>query len=131
MLDWPNLLDGRDGVGHIADGGGRSRGVRVTETRELVIRRVFNAPIDLVWEAWTDPKRAIAWWGPRAHPATHMEMDVRVGGTWRHCLTGVEDGRVLWQHGTFREVDEPERLVFTFVWDEEGERGIENLVEIE
>jgi uncharacterized protein YndB with AHSA1/START domain len=99
--------------------------------RELVITRVFDAPRELVWKAWTDPSRAIAWWGPRAYPATSMQMDVRVGGTWRMCLTSVEDGRELWQHGEFREVEEPERLAFTFVWEEEGERGIENLVTID
>jgi uncharacterized protein YndB with AHSA1/START domain len=99
--------------------------------RDLVITRMFDAPRDLVWKAWTDPARCMAWWGPRPYPATAMEMDVRVGGKWRICLTGVEDGRELWQHGVFREVDEPERLVFTFVWEDEGERGVENLVTVE
>lgn len=99
--------------------------------RDLVITRVFDAPRDLVWKAWTDPSRAIAWWGPRQYPATAMEMDVSVGGKWRMCLTGIEDGRALWQHGVFQEVDEPERLVFTFVWEDEGERGVENLVTID
>jgi uncharacterized protein YndB with AHSA1/START domain len=99
--------------------------------RDLVITRVFDAPRELVWKAWTDPSRAMAWWGPRQYPATSMEMDARVGGKWRMCLTGVEDGRALWQHGVFQEVDEPERLVFTFVWEEEGERGVENIVSIE
>jgi len=104
---------------------------RVTGGRELILTRMFDAPRDLVWKAWTDPSRAIAWWGPRQYPATAMDMDVRVGGKWRICLTGVENGRALWQHGVFKEVSEPNRLVFTFVWEEEGERGIENLVTIE
>jgi uncharacterized protein YndB with AHSA1/START domain len=99
--------------------------------RDLVITRVFDAPRELVWKVWTDPSRAIAWWGPREYPATSMKMDVRVGGKWRMCLTSLENGRALWQHGEFREVEAPERLVFTFVWEEEGERGVENLVTIE
>ncbi len=99
--------------------------------RDLVITRTFNAPRELVWKAFTDPSRAIAWWGPRPYPATAMEMDARVGGKWRICLTSVKDGEALWQHGEFRVVDEPERLVFTFVWEEEGEGGVENLVTID
>jgi uncharacterized protein YndB with AHSA1/START domain len=99
--------------------------------RDLVITRTFDAPRHLVWKAWTDPSRAIAWWGPNTYPATAMEMDARVGGKWRICLTSVADGRALWQHGEFREVKEHERLVFTFVWEEEGERGVENLVTID
>lgn len=101
-----------------------------SDQRELVVTRVLDARREVVYKAWTDPKQAIQWWGPKAHPATHMEMDVRPGGRWRHCLTGIEDGRELWQHGVFREVVAPERLVFTFVWEEEGERGIENLVTV-
>jgi uncharacterized protein YndB with AHSA1/START domain len=97
--------------------------------RDLVITRVFNAPRELVFKAWTDPKLAIRWWGPRHHPATHMEMDPRPGGVWRHRLTSPETGH-LWHHGVYREVVPPERLVFTFVWEEEGERGVENLVTI-
>lgn len=99
--------------------------------RDLVITRTFNAPRALVWKAFTDPSRAIAWWGPRKYPATAMELDARVGGKWRICLTSVADGQALWQHGKFLEVDEPERLVFTFVWEEEGEGGVENLVTID
>lgn len=99
--------------------------------RELTITRMFNAPRRIVWAAWTNPEHAIKWWGPRDYPATHMEMDVREGGKWRMCLTGTGDGRALWQHGEFQEIDEPELLVFTFVWEEEGERGVESVVTIE
>ena len=97
---------------------------------ELVIMRVFNAPRALVWKAWTDPKYAVHWWGPKDYPATHLEMDVRPGGVWRGKLRSVEDGRELSHRGVFRDVTAPERLVFTFAWDEEGERGLETLVTI-
>jgi uncharacterized protein YndB with AHSA1/START domain len=98
--------------------------------RELLITRVFDAPRELVWAAWTDQTHARHWWGPRHHPSTHVEIDARVGGRWRICLTGVADGRELWHGGVFREVVKNERLVFTFKWDEDGERGEENLVTI-
>lgn len=98
--------------------------------RELVISRVFDAPRELVFELWTDPRHAKTWWGPRDYPATHMEMDIRPGGAWRNCLRSSETGKELWQRGVFREVVKPERLVFTFAWEEEGERGLETLVTV-
>ena len=98
--------------------------------RELVLTRLIDAPRDRVFAAWTDPQHVRRWWGPKDYPATHIEMDVRVGGRWRNCLTAVSDGRELWQRGVFREVVPPERLVFTFVWEEQGERGLETLVTI-
>lgn len=97
---------------------------------ELVIMRVFNAPRDLVWRAWTDPKQAVQWWGPIEYPAAHLEMDVRPGGVWRGVLRSPGDGSELSHKGVFREVTALERLVFTFSWDEEGERGLETLVTI-
>ena len=101
-----------------------------TGDRELVITRVFDAPAALLFKLWTDPSHVMSWWGPRDYPATHVEMDVRPGGAWRGCLRSKESGEDLWQHGVFREVVEPHRVVFTFVWDEEGERGMETLVTV-
>lgn len=84
--------------------------------RELSVTRVFDAPRELVWRAWTEPGAALRWMGPAAHPATHYEQDLRPGGHWRGCLRG-EDGIDLWQGGVYKEIIEPERLVFTFAWD--------------
>lgn len=95
---------------------------------ELKIERVMRAPRERVFRAWTDPARAVQWWGPKNYPATFLEMDVRVGGVWRGKLRSVADGQVLTHHGVFREIVEPSLLAFTFAWDEEGERGLETLV---
>ncbi len=97
--------------------------------RELVITRTFDAPRSLVFRAWTDSRHAARWWGPRDHPAIQMTMDVRPGGRWRGCLRH-EDGTELWLGGVYREVAPPERLVFTFTWEEDGERGLETLVTV-
>ena len=94
----------------------------------LTITRVFAAPRTLVFRAWTDPTHAVRWWGPKNYPAVRLEMDVRPGGAWRGCLRSAETGEELWQHGEFREVAEPERLSFTFVWDNRGDRGAETMV---
>ncbi len=97
---------------------------------ELLLTRLFDAPRELVFRLWTDPVHAMRWWGPVEHPAIEMHMDVREGGRWRFCLRAVENGELLWQGGEFREVAPPERLVFTFSWEEEGERGQETLVTV-
>src|SRR6202521_2531100 len=107
-----------------------NRSVADAAERELVITRVFAAPAALLFKVWTDPTHAKKWWGPRDYPVTHLEMDVRPGGSWRGCLRSSESGKELWQGGVFREVVAPERVVFTFAWDEAGERGLETLVSV-
>ncbi|MBI5094954.1 MAG: SRPBCC domain-containing protein [Candidatus Hydrogenedentes bacterium] len=97
---------------------------------ELVITRDFDAPRELVFNAWTDPKHIVQWFGPRDYPSTQMDMDVRVGGVWRGCLKSTEGKPDLWLGGVFREIAKPERLVFTFAWEEPGERGLETVVAI-
>ena len=99
--------------------------------RVLVITRVFDAPRELIWKLWTDPAHAKHWMGPRGFTAIHFEQDPRPGGAWRGCLRQDDGSRELWQGGTFREIVEPERLVYTFAWDrEDGSRGHESLVTI-
>ena len=101
------------------------------EERVLVITRIFDAPRALVWNVWTDPSHARQWMGPRGFTATHFEQDARPGGSWRGCLKADDGSRELWQGGVFREIVEPERIVYTFAWDrEDGSRGHETLVTI-
>ena len=108
---------------------GSCRNIAFTD-RDLRIERLFDAPRALVWEAWTNPALLSQWWGPVHYPATHMDMQVVEGGRWRNGLTSVETGETLWQHGVFRVVRPFEKLVFTFVWEEDGERGAANEVTI-
>ena len=108
----------------------RNSAIVLTAEPELVITRVFDAPAALLFKVWTDPSHVKSWWGPRDYPATHLQMDVRPGGAWRGCLRSNENGKELWQGGVFREVVEPERIVFTFAWEEDGERGLETLVTV-
>jgi uncharacterized protein YndB with AHSA1/START domain len=98
--------------------------------RILTLTRVFDAPRELVFRAWTDPKHILQWWGPKNYPAVELTMDVRPGGRWRNRLRSTETGDDLWHGGVFREVVPPERLVFTFAWDEAGERGLETIVTV-
>ena len=82
---------------------------------ELVITRVFDAPRDLVWRAWSEREHATQW-GPRGFTTPEREMDLRPGGAW-HARMISPDGQEFRQHGIVLDVVPPERLVFTFVWD--------------
>ncbi len=85
---------------------------------ELVIVRIFDAPRDLVFKAWTDPALMRQWMGPRHHPAIVYEADSRAGGAWRGVLRGIADGQELPQGGVYKEIVANEKIVFTFAWGE-------------
>lgn len=92
----------------------RSSTVNESQSRELTISRIFDAPRKLVFKAWTQPEHLTRWWGPRGYTTPTCEMEVRVGGALRLCMRPAE-GNVFWMRGSFREVIEPERLVFTAI----------------
>ncbi len=53
-----------------------------TANPEVIITRIIDAPRERVWEAFTDPKQVVQWWGPNGFTTTIHEMDVQVGGVW-------------------------------------------------
>jgi uncharacterized protein YndB with AHSA1/START domain len=82
--------------------------------REVRIERIFDAPVERVWRAFTDPKLLAQWWG-RGNKLVIERMEVERGGHWRfveHSADGVHGFE-----GRYREVTPPERLVQTFEWD--------------
>jgi uncharacterized protein YndB with AHSA1/START domain len=96
--------------------------------RELVLTRRFDAPRRLVFRAWTDPELAVHWWGPKGFASVSCEMDVRPGGTWRRLMRS-PDGSLHCARGVYREIVAPERLVFTYAWeDADGRLGQETLI---
>jgi uncharacterized protein YndB with AHSA1/START domain len=82
--------------------------------QEITITRVFDAPRDIVWKAWTEPDQIAQWWGPEgwSTPADGVTMDVRPGGSFRVTSVSDADGSEMTTQGVYREVLEPERLVF-------------------
>ena len=90
-----------------------------SEGGNLVFERVFDAPRDQVWKAFTDPAIVPRWWGPRGTTTTVVEMDVRPGGAWRYVSSapGREDVAFF---GEYLEVDPPERFRWTFLFDVDG-----------
>ncbi len=90
-----------------------------TGDREILISRVFDAPRELVWQAWTDPRHVVHWWGPRGFTTTIEEMDVRPGGEWKHVMRG-PDGVNYPNYSVFTEVVKPERIVYSHGGHREG-----------
>ena len=77
---------------------------------ELTITRVFDAPREAVWKAWTDPEWAMRWWGPEHFTAPVCRIDLRVGGAYLFCMRSPE-GQDFWSTGIYREIVPFERLV--------------------
>lgn len=93
-----------------------------TEEREILLTRVFDAPRELVWEAWTNPARVANWWGPNGFTTTIEKMDVRPGGVWKHVMHG-PDGTDYPNSSLFKEVVKPERIVFAHGGGRKGGPG--------
>jgi uncharacterized protein YndB with AHSA1/START domain len=92
----------------------RSATITTPADREIRIERVFDAPRDRVWRAFTEPELLAQWWG-RGNKLVIERLEVERGGHWRfveHSAQGVHGFE-----GRFREVTPPERMVQTFEWD--------------
>lgn len=88
--------------------------------REIVLSRLLNAPRELVFAAWTDPKQVGQWWGPQSFTTTTREISVTPGGVWRFVMHG-PDGQDYMNKIIFMEVVKPERLVYRHAGEEENE----------
>ena len=97
--------------------------------RELLITRLYDAPRQLVFDAWTKPEHLEQWQGaPKGMTVTVERSDIQPGGKFKLCMHG-QDGTDHWLQGEYREVTPPERLVFTHAWlNAQGECGIPTVV---
>jgi uncharacterized protein YndB with AHSA1/START domain len=84
--------------------------------REIVTERVFDAPRERVWAAFTDPALVPRWWGRRMTRTVVDQLDLQPGGAWRFVEQST-DGSETGFRGIYREVAAPERLVYTFEWE--------------
>ena len=94
----------------------RKTKVTTPSEREIATERVFDAPRERVFAAYTDPELIPEWWGPRGTTTIVDQMDVRPGGQWRFVHRN-DDGSETAFRGTYREVTPPERIVQTFEWE--------------
>ena len=85
-----------------------------TADRELNITRELNAPIELVWEVWTDPEHLAKWWGPDGFTNTISKMDMKPGGEWDLVMHG-PDGTDYKNKTVFREIVKYKKIVYDHV----------------
>jgi uncharacterized protein YndB with AHSA1/START domain len=79
---------------------------------ELVIERVFDAPVSKVWQAWSDPEIFMKWWGPKPFTAPFIKINFRPGGKYLWCMRD-RKGRDYWNTGTYLKIVPMRRIVYT------------------
>ena len=100
----------------------------MAEQPGISITRVFDAPRERVWQEWTEPERFADWFGGADSevPLSTVSMDVRPGGSWRLTMFAGPGRREIQWTGEYRQVDPPERLVFTVT--DQPEEDVDELV---
>jgi uncharacterized protein YndB with AHSA1/START domain len=91
--------------------------MKMAEGESLRLTRVFNAPRTLLFRAWTDAEQMQRWFCPQEHWGVEVETDPRVGGAYRIVMHDTDTQKDHIVRGTFREIQFPERLVFTWQWE--------------
>ena len=86
---------------------------------DLTIERIFDAPRERVWAAWTDPEKLMRWWGPKGYTSHTARLDLREGGRLVNVMRSPE-GQDIWGTGVYREIVPLERLVFTDTFADEN-----------
>ena len=85
-----------------------------TKTKDaVVIERTFDAPVDLIWQLWTDPEHFKQWYGPQGFTVPVADMDLRVGGKRTICMASPDGSMKMWTTGEYVEIAPNERLVYT------------------
>jgi len=103
---------------------------RPSPATTLSLTRTIAAPREKVFRAWTDQEELKKWFGPVGYSTLIAEVDLRVGGKYRLGMRKLPDGDIFYLTGTYREVRIPEKLVYTWFWESEPEKG-ETLVTVE
>jgi uncharacterized protein YndB with AHSA1/START domain len=98
---------------------GSSSVTTTIKTDELVITRVFDAPRDRVWKAWTEADRLEHWWGPKGCKLRVVKLDLRPGGMFHYAME-FQPGNPMYGRFIYREIAAPERLVFVTSFSDEN-----------
>ena len=80
--------------------------------RTLTIEKVFDAPLSLVWDAWTKKEHIIKWWAPPGMEMTEIEHDFKVGGKWKYTMP-MPNGAEFISEGTYKEIVDQQKIVTT------------------
>jgi len=131
-MDWPSCAERTDERAGIGPTQGTSNDyvkkeevmkqsaaleISTPTAREVVLKRIFDAPRQLVFEALTTPELLKRWYGPKGWTLILCEIDLKVGGRW-HFVVERPDGKKIGQKGIYHEVSSPERLVNTESWED-------------
>ena len=92
----------------------------------LSLTRDFNAPREKVFQAWTDPEILMKWFGPKGVTTESARIDLKVGGKYQYTLK-LPDGNLATHQGEYREIDPPNKLVFTGILDGQSCSGTDGL----
>ena len=79
----------------------------------VVIERIFDAPVDLIWQMWTDPEHFKKWYGPKGFTVPVAELDLQVGGRRLVCMSSPDGSMKMWTTGEYTEIIPNESLVYT------------------
>jgi uncharacterized protein YndB with AHSA1/START domain len=96
----------------------------VNEIERMVVTRIFDAPRELVWKAWTESKYVMQWWGPKGFTAPVCKMDVRVGGKSLLCMR-TPDGQEGWNAVEYHEIVPLEKIVSSMYFSDSQGNKIE------
>jgi uncharacterized protein YndB with AHSA1/START domain len=99
------------------------------KNRTAIIKRVFNAPVKLVWEAWTNSEHIVQWWAPKGMKLDMIEHNFKAGGKWKYSMT-MPDGNLFTSEGTYLEIEPYKKIVTTADFKPMTE-GVELHVEFE
>ncbi|MES2930740.1 MAG: SRPBCC domain-containing protein [Patescibacteria group bacterium] len=94
---------------------------------DITIERVFDAPVEKVWKAWTEPEEIMKWWGPKNWTAPVVKTDFKVGGTFLYCMRGTMGPGIPeqdnWSGGEYKEIVPLQKIVATdYFTDPEGNK---------
>ena len=82
------------------------------KNRTLTLKKVFNAPVKLVWEAWTNSEHVVQWWAPKGMKINVIEHDFKVGGKWKYSMP-MPDGNLFISEGEYLEIEQYKKIVTT------------------
>ena len=78
--------------------------------RTLTIEKTFNAPVEVVWDAWTQSEHILKWWAPNGMDIKVIEHDFRVGGKWKYAMP-MPDGKEFISEGTYKEIVKQKKII--------------------
>lgn len=93
--------------------------VSLSNKREIVLKRIFNAPQELVFKAWTQEEFLTRWWAPKSFTTPFVKVDLHPGGIFHFCMRSSE-GRDFWGKSVYREIVEPELIAYTDSFSDEA-----------